>query len=480
MSFCWFWIAYCLPYTGDDWDWGLAIGLEQLKTANLNSRYAGNLLEVIMTRSEWVKTILLGGVYTAIPLSITTVSGKMQPIADDWDWCSRYLGCNLLVLLMKPAVWAQSYGWIAGAANYVISGLLLFWYIGYVWDSICGKRKSVRQMAGALLLSFSMMLFLENLTIAVLVCTAAVFLWCLIRKKPGLLRIGCVLAGNAIGIWIMFSSSLYGTLQETGEALDGVRSMIFLPEDPMVIKLQKCAWNFLSHTIPELWEIRGNVITMVILCCLCVLLWKSKAKSRWLPFAGNCLWVGYVLSNRVMHWDYRFFPGKTASGLFHAAVGLALFVLVLWSLYVVREQFTHPAALACVWIMVPWVVAPMAAVAEYGPRMFAIPDLLMAAFAAMLLGPMVASPHRKQMTAALALLTLALAFNRGNVYREIRGCTQTRLEIISGGQQTIVLPAYPHGEYLWMPDPVNPLREQYFREFYRVPENAELLFEGLQ
>ena len=41
------WIAAQIPYTHDDWDWGLEVGMQHLLKADINSRYVGNLIEVI-------------------------------------------------------------------------------------------------------------------------------------------------------------------------------------------------------------------------------------------------------------------------------------------------------------------------------------------------------------------------------------------------------------------------------------------------
>ena len=51
------WLAAQIPYTDDDWDWGLPVGIQQLVTASLNSRYAGNGLVVLLTRSVFLKTL---------------------------------------------------------------------------------------------------------------------------------------------------------------------------------------------------------------------------------------------------------------------------------------------------------------------------------------------------------------------------------------------------------------------------------------
>ena len=56
------WLAAQIPYCHDDWDWGLQIGIQQLLTANLNSRYVGNFIEVVLTSigvQLWSKAIII-------------------------------------------------------------------------------------------------------------------------------------------------------------------------------------------------------------------------------------------------------------------------------------------------------------------------------------------------------------------------------------------------------------------------------------
>ena len=64
------WMAAQTPYTHDDWDWGLDIGIQHLLTADINSRYAGNLIEVLLTRSVFLKNLVMGLVFTALPLAM--------------------------------------------------------------------------------------------------------------------------------------------------------------------------------------------------------------------------------------------------------------------------------------------------------------------------------------------------------------------------------------------------------------------------
>ena len=62
------WYACQLPYTHDDWDWGINSGMQHLLNADVNSRYAGNLFEVLVTRSVLLKDLAISLIMTGIPL----------------------------------------------------------------------------------------------------------------------------------------------------------------------------------------------------------------------------------------------------------------------------------------------------------------------------------------------------------------------------------------------------------------------------
>ncbi|MBQ7936846.1 MAG: hypothetical protein IJ333_10955, partial [Clostridia bacterium] len=64
----WIYIAALVPYTHDDWEWGIDAGLEQWLTGAVNNRFAGNFFVVIMTRSSLVKVLLMGAILFALPV----------------------------------------------------------------------------------------------------------------------------------------------------------------------------------------------------------------------------------------------------------------------------------------------------------------------------------------------------------------------------------------------------------------------------
>jgi hypothetical protein len=49
----------------------------------------------------------------------------------------------------------------------------------------------------------------------------------------------------------------------------------------------------------------------------------------------------------------------------------------------------------------------------------------------------------------------------------------------TGTVNSIQMKAFPHGEYLWNPDPEpGSYGEVYFREFYQIPDEVELWFDA--
>lgn len=53
-------LCYCFPYTGDDWAWGSSIGIERYNNffKGYNGRYLGNIMVMILTRSQVLKHYL--------------------------------------------------------------------------------------------------------------------------------------------------------------------------------------------------------------------------------------------------------------------------------------------------------------------------------------------------------------------------------------------------------------------------------------
>ena len=119
------WLAWNIPYASDDWDWGLDYGIRHLLTANINSRYCGNLLIVLMSRSKPLQAVLMGLSFFGIPfLMARLVTCRTE---DRRFFLLCFLSAGIFFLGTDPHIWCETLGWISGFANYGFSllGVLL-------------------------------------------------------------------------------------------------------------------------------------------------------------------------------------------------------------------------------------------------------------------------------------------------------------------------------------------------------------------
>jgi len=203
-------IAWQIPYAGDDWDWGLDVGLQHLRTADINSRYTGNFLVVLMTRSKPLQAVLMGLSFLGIPCLMAGLAADRSREPRIFTLC--FLAANCLILSMNPQIWRQTWGWIAGFANYGFSilGLLLCLFPAMrLFRGTPGPcRTSAVRDLGLFLLSFLNQLFLENLTLYMVLYTGALCLIAVGRERTLRRQYLALFAGALAGLLVMFSSAI--------------------------------------------------------------------------------------------------------------------------------------------------------------------------------------------------------------------------------------------------------------------------------
>ena len=94
------WIAFHTPYGVDDWAWGVDYGMEKFLTGGLNSRYVGNLLEIIVTRSFFLKVLLHGTLGMLLPVASASMIGRVTATGTEETESG---GRRLTLLLLSAA-----------------------------------------------------------------------------------------------------------------------------------------------------------------------------------------------------------------------------------------------------------------------------------------------------------------------------------------------------------------------------------------
>ena len=487
------WLAAQIPYTHDDWDWGLPVGLEQLVTASLNSRYAGNLTEVLLTRSPWLKTLVMGVVMAALPAAVTGLCCACDPEGAARAPALRPLllaTANLLMLCTHILIWQQAFGWVAGFSNFGLSSLLLCLYHWMLarFGRGEGLRGGPARLALLFLFGAVIQLYLENITVYVLLVSLGFLAWLLLKKRrvPGDFR--ALLAGNALGTAVMFSSGIYSALISTGKAVGDYRQLTFDLHAPLYAIVWSLLKRFLLLYPASLWV--AGWLPMLGVLLLLALIARRRRPGLGLPIAiTNGLLGLYILAMRLWGDFGRVLVfGVRANNLLSAFMGLAVFAAVTGELLLLwRGKRETMWMLLLLWLARPLVMAPMAAVNTVDPRSYQTTEVLCWQLVLLLmlqlrgLGPL---GRRKLLMGAL-ILALTLSVGRmALVYTDIGSTKRLREDLIAQArlepQSALVLPKYRFADFLWLPDPVSPdnYRVDFFREFYRIPAETELWFES--
>jgi len=491
------WLAAQIPYTSDDWCWGLQKGITQLVTGEYNSRYSSNFIEVVLTRSEILKTFVVGSVFFMIPLTAALVSRPSEPVKSKLMVSfNAFLVCNILLMSMRVSMWQQTYGWIAGFSCYVVSALFvcIFWFFSsdLFEETSSGSDERTASLAAVYAFCVAMQLFLENVT-TLMVFTSAVFLiaaWRKYKKAPA--KYIAMLAGNVTGAIIMFSNSIFGQIVSTGEAVHiheallGIRQLSFDKNDSIQHIAVFLAKNFATVIAPFLWE-KNWIICIAISAFLIPLIVRNKEKAR------KPVWAAACAANMLL--IFYFYINYSAGRLhlvsdnlticFHVAINFGFFILVAVEVFAfLEDKRLLKYKLLVLWLSAPAAVAPMVLFTGLGPRAFFTSNMFLILFALTVWTEVLSQAKSIKMfipTAASAVIAFSLFSYVGHVYYAIGAMNAERYRIIAEATETdskeIVMPGFPHQEYVWRPYPEGAVPLKEFKEFYGIPDSVAVNFE---
>ncbi|MBQ8262139.1 MAG: hypothetical protein IJZ00_07625 [Lachnospiraceae bacterium] len=475
-----FYIAICVPYTHDDWDWGLEVGMKQLLHANLNSRYSGNFFVVIMTRFEWIKNIIMGVVAWAIPYVFSKLNGENVR-----ERILYFFLINLFVIDMPVIMWAQTYGWVSGFANYIISllGIGLFLLICKQYLVTENKKIGIKDI-GAFFVVMLTQLFLEHVSIYLFLLSAGLFSVSVMKRKNQK-QFALLLSANMFGLLIMFSSSIYGELFSTGVTLSHIeglgRKFVFSPEDGLGMMIKTVVENFVSVRIFQLWRHFSWLVPVILFLSLWVL-WQNRKQSG---IKGKVLMVGNILT--MLAFVFYMYQQHIAHNYQGLDVSLGLFylwfhVLICLMLWEITDRRIARVALFF-WISAVVVLVPLAAVAERNDRLYLVSYFFIVITVVMqvlYLFRKAKEEEKNKIVIIIGLTVLFLFFMRCVIYTGILQTTlenRNRIEQVTEVQgDSLELVPYDNAGFLWFEYPSTEERVVYYKEFYGIPETVNVTF----
>ena len=485
----WLWLANHTPYGLDDWQWGVSIGLEQLKTASLNSRYAGNALEVVVSRSKVLKTLLLGSMETLTPLfSVLLVQHwretKGEKTANDRFLALLLVMANLVYLTLPREVWAQTFGWVAGFSNYGFSAFLLVVSQGIL---LSGREPGKRHSLGYLIFSFFIglitQLVLENITIFMVgLAVFAALIQLLSYRRCSLVTIA-FLIGVVSGALIMFSGNIYRSLLTTGHT-EGVGRYLSFSVDMKLPELIPFLYYRALYLLPgNLWGNNWLVCTVIALCIAAAA--KNTQPILKFVITGICLCFAlFFILNRFVGPIENYIPRW--SDVLSQRLHFLFFWLILFFVGICfRKEKTKRNILIFLWILSPLAIAPMVAVTSIPGRCFLPSAVFLGEFCLLLLqqeAEEFSNLLQKIGMIALGAALLAFSMRMMVIFGSLGKAERQREALINGARETkafsLYLPDYPYEYDHFITEPLKGGGQiLYFREFYQIPDSMELLFD---
>lgn len=478
------WMAAQIPYTHDDWDWGLPVGIQLWIYGIYNGRYVGNFFEVIMTRSELVKTLIMGVGYWLLPFLLVWFA-MHEDAASTGKEKKRFLCfllCNVLLLTMNRRIWQQTYGWVAGYGNFVLSAFLvtvIFRKVLAVFEAGHVPQEGKFSALIWVCVGLVSQLFLENVAALLFVVSVGVLAYSWFQtKRISRVYLGLTL-GTTLGLLVMLGSGVYQELWNDGNAVGGFRNVYINSNTDIVSAIVKC-FNQAIAMPYFIWEANWVINSVILLLLsgglLCVSIRNSK-KSGYVFAAANVGFLFYFISSGILGLSVRW----AVVLLVNAAYFLVVVAETVW-LY--RGDKAFLSKLLTVWICAPAVLAPLVVTNELGARLFFTSNVFLIMFAAMLFVKVaddIPAPAVKLVHVCIPVAMVCMLMYWGKIYHDIGACKSERDAAISHAIATdadqVSLPRYPHGQYMWIPDPLNKKRLDFFREFYGLAQDVVVKFE---
>lgn len=464
-------IAWKVPYTHDDWDWGLPVGLERLKSASLNSRYAGTVMVLAMTRSQLFKTLVLGGGMFLIPFLAARLAAEDRR----QDWAALTAAGGAALFSMPMLSWQQTFGWVSAFANFGVGavamlGILLLWQRSFSPN----VRRPALLAAALFFLCLIGQLFAENQTLALLGAGVVTGGYALVTRKARL----PVLAGTAgclLGGMLMFGNPLYGQLASSGTAVEGVRHLVFEPGQGLGEILAVVLERGFTVVLPSLFESFPGVCLLASVGCLWRL-WRGQARWYWqvlaagwsLFYSAQC-WVVMEQLRRLDTWQCPWQPVRIAGAVIQL---LLILTVVVW------DGGKNRNARLLLLLAVVVMLAPFVLVEDHGARCtFSSAVALLVLGLSLLDG---VGARRGFQAAAVLALAVSVGFHV-QAYHRIGQAERIRqgqmAQAVASGASSVVLPTEGWDlSYSWLRNPQSELRIGYFRAFYHLPEEMEVIF----
>lgn len=477
-------LVYLFPFSGDDWAWGSQLGLDRLAGGfeNYNGRYAGNLLVLLLTRSQILRIIIMG-------VSFACACTFPKLFSDGKGLTACVIGA-VLFLLMPSGTFVQAVVWTSGYSNYVPPILLIMLYFILIKNIFGQGAPSYSRLMPifAVFIGFVSSLFMENITLYNIAVSIAVIVFCAIRYKRAYFTHISYFVGSLLGALLMFSNSAYGFIAK-GE--DTYRTTAL----GGYFKLKEMLASHVDAVFEMFFE--NNIIALFIFSSLCAgvcLLYLSRAESKKRKTCGGIMTLINIVTlfliyakGRFVDWSVGMLSSRPVfvNTAFLTLISVMYFVSAAMVILLCVEERKVVYKSLFLLGSIAVLIVPLMVVEPIGPRCF-FPPYLMLISVCVVLGVYIngelSLPKRGRMLicALSTAMCVSLLFFFFNVYHTIHVYDVKRNEYvqkqIDAQTDTVKMFNLPYSSCVWNGNPnYSPLDERY-KLFYGIDEDIQFEF----
>ncbi|MBQ4031376.1 MAG: hypothetical protein II625_06445 [Bacilli bacterium] len=464
-------ISYLFPVTHDDWFWSSSQGIELLKShfQTTNGRWAGNLLILLLSRHRLLRSITIAVFLTLLVQLIKKITGSNKT--------STYAIISLL-LVMPIKILAQAVAWTSGFANYVppVVLFLLFMYLNK--NVFKGKEPGIKNWFAIIMLplGFVSTLFMENITIYILIVSIVLFIYLLIKYKKINIPNLFYMIGSIGGTVLMFSCEVYRKISNSEDVYRTIE------KSNVIIRALKTYFKELYNYLVQ-YNTVLNIVLGVLILILIYRFYKAIKKNlkiipNLLLKCSSLIIIGYLTYNTYLTImgggnifiveKYKLYLEAFMSLLFM----LSIFIAVL---FVIKSK-ERKARLIFEIVSIFLVAGPLLIVTPIGPRCFFVSYVFFVILTIELFNEVLQDKENDYICNILAIVALLVIVSHLSIYRYAYKIEHVRIEYINKHQEDkkIVLPSAPNARYVWGFNPVGYLNE--FKKYYGIDEEKEVVF----
>lgn len=480
-------LIYLAPYTGDDWPWGSEIGVFRLDSwfADYNGRYAGNLLVLILTRSEFLQIIVI---------SLSMVAVCVLPLFITKKKSLSMLSVSVMLLMIMPhPIFIQGIMWTSGFTNYmppVIITLAYMVIIKNIFDDTAPKYTRSQHIYLSLiagLLGFVSAFFMENVSIYNIIVGATVLIFALVKFKRAYPVHISYLIATVAGFALMLTNGAY---KNAVNGTDFYRSFASFENLDLVFRhLDFICVKFFSE----------NILSIGFISLLCIaLLIKSitASASRKRRYALTITLCVNLITLVLIFARYVFSSWQIVYGAKNLSIVLFAGIVILYSLSVLLtviltvKETSLKLKLTALLLSMPVLLVPFLVISPLNTRCLIPAYMILIVFGTILFNYTrtaidLKSSYVKLVTVCASAVALGMLTFFISVYSVIHKYEHLRVEYIEkqidcGITEDVVFTHIPYASYAWMEAPGNEEWANHFKSFYGFSKEIKFKYVSVE